>query len=509
MPTVDDLVVSVRIDETSNLGKLQKQLTALVGKDGTKAIDISDLDPGLKRDIAIIKDRIIKFTPTVLVGENVKEAALNLGADLKTNKNLTKVMLQRYNINIDKYEAFILELFNITRGISKMNSDQAKGFIATMSKFRMVADMERGQRETLVKRLTRMLLESGFHEKVIDIFREVGLKVLSKPAMHEMTRKSIGKSFDDIIKEYEKDEPKFTDLKKIFDDNTNSLKAITKAVEFMKGGIFDITEVTKDMIEKDKELTAIIVAQVASSLKKNTWMTEQFYQAGKTLFTKGKAFGVIGPAYLDTIIHNISSELKDEVGIKHIVGDEIDDSMTNFLAEYKTVAGKQEVNAELLKRAIDQKYDEIFFIVEEYTEDAKNAIEEFREKAEHQGIKVGLYQLTPRFVQKALGIAPDLDIAHEEAKKVIEDQEEKELEQDEEKNKVMAALQDLNDISSDIKEIEGESTEEIKKAQDEENRQLEELMKAMGELKEVADDTNAEVKKEDFNEPNREEGDGG
>ena len=498
MTTVDDLRISVSIDETSNLGNLQKQLTALVGKKGDKQIDLGALDTSIKRDLQIIKDGIVKFTPTVLVGENIKEAALNLGADLKTNKNLTKVTLQRYGINIDKYESFIQELFNITRGFTKMNSDQQKGFIAEMTKFRMIVEMKGGDRETLVKRLTRMMLEAGFHEKLIDIFREANIKLLSKPPMFELTKKSIGKSFKDVIKQYES-ETEFVELKEIFDRNSDALIAITEAYEHIKGDVFDITEVTQDMIENDQDLRMIIVAQVASALKKSNWMVEQFYKSGKDLFTKGKSFAVAGPAYLDTVVHGFSKRAMEQLGIKHIVGSEIDENMVNFLGELKTVAGKSEVNYELTKRAIKQGYNRLFFFVEEYTDEAKNTIEEFLEKEEHKGKKIGLYQLLPRTVKKLLGIEIDLDELEKTARASLEKQKEDEKEEISEEDQIMAALQDLDDITDDIKEVEGESTEEIKKAQLEEQRQLDELMKAMGELKETTDDTNAEVKKKDIN----------
>jgi len=500
MPTVDDLIISLRIDDTSNLGRLQKQLTALVGEKGDKQIDLGNLDPTIKRDIELIKDRIIRFTPTVLVGENIKEAALNLASDLRKNENLRNVMLQRYNINIDKYESFIEELFNIAMGISKMNSDQSKGYIAEMSKFRAIADMIKGERETLVKRLTRMKLEAGFHEKIVDAFREAGIKLLSKPPMFELTKKSIGKSFDDVIEKYEIEEPeKFADLKDIFDKNSDSLKGISEAYKYMKGEVFDITEITQDMIENDKELRMIIIAQVASAIKKSNWMVEQFYKAGKGFFTKGKAFAVGGPAYLDTIVHSFSKESLEQLGIEKIVGNNIDEAMVNVLSEYKTLAGKSEVDYELTKRIVKQGYDELYFIVEEYTDEAKNYIEEFLQKQEHKGKKVGLYKLLPRAVEKLLGIETNLDDLEETARASLEKQKKEEIEEIDEMDEVMASLQNLNDVANDIKEIEGNSSEEIKKTQLEEKRQFDELLKAMDELKETTNDTNTEVKKKGIN----------
>ena len=525
MPTVDDLIISVRIDDTSNLGKLQKQLTALVGSRGEKKLDLGALSPNIKRDIELIKDRILRFTPTVLVGENIKEAALNLAGDLRKNKNLQNVILQRYNINIDKYESFIEELFNISIGISKMNSDQQKGFIAEMDHFRKIADMDKGRRKVFISRLTRMMLEAGFHEKVVDVFREAGIKLLSKPPMFELTKKSIGKGFDDVIKEAELKEPeKFINLKEIFYKNSDTLKGISEAYEYMKGEVFDITEITQDMVENDKDLRMIIVAQVASAIEKSNWMVEQFYKAGKSFFTKGKAFAVGGPAFLDSIVHSFSTGAIKQLGLEHVVGDKIDEAMVNALTEFKTVAGKSEVNYELTKRMIKQGYEELYFIVEEHTDEAKNAIEEFLSKEKHKGKRVGLYKLVPRLAEKLRGIETNLDDLEKTARASLEKKEElmkkqrekltdefekkfdeetaKEIEEKDEMRGIMAALQDLDDISKDIKEVEGNSSEEIKKAQLEEKRQLDDLLRAMGNLKETTDDTNEEVKKKDIdNEP--------
>ena len=498
MVSVDDLVISLRIEDTGNLGKLQKQLKALVGEKGEKQIDLGDLDPGIKRDIALIKDRIVKFTPTVLVGGNVKEAALSLATDLRTNKNLTDVMLQRYNINIDKYESFIEELLNIAMGISKMNSDQSKGFIAEMNKFRMIADMVGGKRETLVKNLTRMMLEAGFHEKLVDAFREAGVKMLSKPLMFELTKKSIGKGFKDVIKEAEIEEPKkFADLKEIFDKNSDMLKAISEAYEYMKDDVFDITEITQDMIENDKELRLIIIAQVASALKKSNWMFEQFYKAGKAFFTKGKAFGVAGAAQPDVVIHRFSKEALDQLGLEHVVGSKIDEATLNFLGELKTVAGKSEADYEITKRAIKQGYREMYFFVEEFTDGMKNYIEEFLSKEEHKGIKIGVYKILGRLALKLAGIAPDLDEMLRTAKESLEEEKEEEKELSDIDKEAIGVLKDIDDMAEDIGKQTTGSAEVISKNEAEEQRQMDEMMELLGNIKATGDDTNKEVKKKD------------
>ena len=503
MVSVDDLIISLRIEDTSNLGKLQKQLTTLVGPRGEKKMDLGGIDPGLKRDLEIIRDRIVKFTPTVLVGENIKEAAVSLAGDLRTNKNLTDVMLQRYNININKYESFIEELLNIATGISEQNDDQAKGFIAEMTKFRMIATMKKGERETMVKKITRMMLERGLHKKIVNVFREAGVKMLSKPLMFELTKKSIGKGFDDVIKEAElgEEKDKFAELKEIFNKNSDMLKATSEAYEYMKGEVFDITEITQDMIEKDKDLRLIIIAQVAAGIEKSNWMVEQFYKAAKSYFTKGKAFGVAGAAELDTVIHKLSQELMDKIGLEHVVGDKIDENMINFLGEVKTVAGKAEADMEFTKRVVKQGQDRLFFFFTEFTDGFKNYIEEQRLKEEYKGKKIGGYKITARLSEKLLGIAPDLDEMLKTAKETLEEQkeEDKKTEKEKEEQKeVFAALDELTALSGDLDEV-PDSVDEIKKAMESEKKAAEKSRKIIEDIKKTTEDTNKEVKKEDIN----------
>ena len=500
MVSVDDLIISLRIDETSNLGKLQKQLEALVGPKGEKAATLG-IDPDLKRDLKIMKDRIIKFTPTVLVGENIKEAALSLAGDLRTNKNLTDVMLQRYNINIDKYESFIEELLNISMGISKMNNDQSKGFIAEMNKFRMIADMIGGDRKTLVKKLTRMKLEAGFHENIVKAFREAGIKMLSKPLMFELTKKSIGKSFDDVVDEYKLEDPeKFTALKEIFDKNSDMLKATSEAYEYMKGEIFDITEITQDMIEKDKDLRMIIVAQVVSAIKKSNWMVEQFYKAGKSFFTKGKRFGVAGPAELDTVVHRFSREALEQLGLDHIVGSKIDEATLNFLGEFKTVAGKSEGNYEATKRMVVQGYREMYFFVEEYTDELKNYIEEFLSKEEHKGWKIGVYKILPRLAKRLMGIAPDIDELLRTAKESLEkEKEEKEEETEAQKEFMNEAMREFFGATEEFVKPEKITKEYLEGK--ESTDKISDLVDGFEEMKDIVEDTNKKVSKIDDEPP--------
>ena len=64
MPTVDDLVISLTIKETGKLGKLQKQLEAIVGKNG-QLLPTLQIPPKLTHDIDYIRRRMDYLIPVV------------------------------------------------------------------------------------------------------------------------------------------------------------------------------------------------------------------------------------------------------------------------------------------------------------------------------------------------------------------------------------------------------------------------------------------------------------
>lgn len=85
MVSVDDLIISLRIDETSNLGKLQKQLTALVGEKGDKKMDLGDISPDIKRELVSIRTELSFISAqTVPDIKDVKALSESLYRDRKT-----------------------------------------------------------------------------------------------------------------------------------------------------------------------------------------------------------------------------------------------------------------------------------------------------------------------------------------------------------------------------------------------------------------------------------------
>jgi len=255
------------------------------------------------------------------------------------------------------------------------------------------------------------------------------------------------------------------------------------------------------MIENDEDLRLIIIAQVASAIEKSNWMFEQFYKAGKAFFTSGKAFGVAGAAELDVVIHKLSKEIQDELGLEHIIGSKIDEATTNFLGEIKTVAGKSEANYEITKRAINQGYREMYFFVEEYTDGLKNYIEEFLSKEEHEGIKIGVYKTLGRLIQKLMGIAPDLDEMQKKAEESLKETKEAIKKADEDKEFLKALEETEAELRSDIEGVEKETTGKAAEQNALDDDKIDDVFDALSDLKATTDDTNKEVKKKNDEPP--------
>lgn len=507
MVSVDDLVISLRIDDTSNLGKLQKQLTALVGPKGEKAGVLGlGISPALKKDLDEIKNRLVRLTPTVLVEGNLKEAAFNLASDLKKDKSLREALLERYDISTDKFDTFVEELFNITLGLSELNSDQKKSFITEMDKFRKIADMARGDRKTLITKLTRLLQEVTFHKKTVEAFRAAGLRIVSKPSVYEVTKKQLKESgidWKEIIEGYSiKYGKTFDEIKTIFDENSDTLEATSEAVEEATGEVFDITNLTASQIEKNDKLMMVLVAQVASSLERTQWILGEFYEAGKVMFTGGRKYRS-GMAWLDTVVHRFTPEALRQLGLEKVTGEDIDTNMRNLLTEYKAVATLSNIRDEANKRLIQQGYNNLIFVVEESSKEAKDKIDELRQMEEYKGKGISLYKYTPRQAQKTLGIEKPLDDLKDQAQLVIDKMDEVVEETEAQKEFMNEDMLKFLEATEDFIKPE-EITDEMKKAGYETNDKISDLVDGFEEIKEIVEDTNKEVKKEDLNEPKKE-----
>jgi len=447
MPTVDDLIVSLRIDDTGNLGKLQKQLTALVGPKGDKPIQLgAGIDVELKRDLIQIKADLMLLTPTVLTSkETVMRAAIGLINRTKADKGLTEKLLERYDMEEERLDEFIEELLNIANESSKLNNDQQKRFVAEMEKFMKIADMSEGDRKSIVTRLLKMLNEVAImQQKVQESFRAVGVGFRGQYQVYQITESKIDNQFNEQIKHYEAiDDDRFAKLKVIFKDISDPLRAMEKAYELMGMGVLDIEQLDKQTILDVAELKEILISQIAASIDKSTLMLEDFYKAGKGL-TGGKAFGVGGPKKLDLVVKDGLKAFFEEHGGVVRFG-ELKDTETNILTELKLVATKESIEKTIQER-INQGFTSIRLVAEEVKDTAIDAARELLSKEIYKDINLALIEILPRALQLSTGTAADLEQMHEDASEKVAEKIEEIAEKIDEEAKDAAKKADLETL---------------------------------------------------------------
>lgn len=188
MPTVDDLVVSVRIDATSDLGKLQKQLTALVGPKGDKPILGTGVFPDLKRDISIIKGKL-EYITHIAPGLDPAKLALSAGAlytrfkDPQMAKNILGKLGQSEEWLRDIQEILV----GISTGTTEMKAPKILALVTLLQKASTQSTAEIGDIKKLVTDITEAVEEFIRQKQLQEVFKEFGASVreyyiaMSKP----------------------------------------------------------------------------------------------------------------------------------------------------------------------------------------------------------------------------------------------------------------------------------------------------------------------------------------
>lgn len=195
MPTVDDLIISLTIKETSKLGKLQKTLEAFQeGKVVQKGFD-----SGLKVTIQKIKNKLsslvgrriaTKEQPSkmalqaVALRKDLKEDVRNLAEKLIPQKGVA-TMMEEFGAETredlvdamrDKIDEWIKRLELI---ISKdWTSESATGFMAAIRDFVSRGDMTDDLRKVFIERVERKIGE--FNKEIADLLRSAGIKAISE-----------------------------------------------------------------------------------------------------------------------------------------------------------------------------------------------------------------------------------------------------------------------------------------------------------------------------------------
>ena len=202
MPTVDDLIVSLRIEETSNLGNLQKQLTSLVGKKGDKKLDLSGLGGVTKTDLKFIKNKLMELSPAVLSTEiaGLKESAkVSLRQLMK--KNLQETLIGKYGIKKSELESWMIFLSKAITG-QKVNTGKLANFIERISDMIKGTARLGGPEMTRVTGVRGALQEKFIEEEFVRAMEDAGKFVRSQYQHYEIDPEKVIKyksKIDEII----------------------------------------------------------------------------------------------------------------------------------------------------------------------------------------------------------------------------------------------------------------------------------------------------------------------
>lgn len=232
MPTVDDLVISLRIDPTSELSNLKKQLDQLVGKEGTKTPEIA-IDPKLKVDVDFIKGRLLTITQGVF-GRSVQEVKQNALAILRQvrgpgMKVALKDSLATTEAKIDLVEFKLLEIAN---GII-LNVDKANKFLTKVGlAISQIGISGSKERKVLIDSIVGEIKETQeLRSKLGLILKKIGI-----PAVEEFKLFEFGKEFAD----------KIDDLKEIF-STMEDLEGLTTKQKEELSKLFESSAIMEDL----------------------------------------------------------------------------------------------------------------------------------------------------------------------------------------------------------------------------------------------------------------------
>jgi len=504
MVTVDDLVISLRIDDTSNLGKLQKQLTTLVGEKGDKKMDLGDISPDIKRELAFIRTELSFIsTQTVPDIKDVKALSESLYRDKKILQRTFDAAADRlisertdaYQRQLDEYgvenreqllEKMKESLANFLgmMELGAMEKLPAKVMQTVGAVAKEIIAKEKladGDRKTLITKM----------EKAIGELNTMFSKVLTKAGITHLPEFNLYQIRESWYRKMglDKDEIGF-DTKTLVGSNEEVIAEFNKIKDLIpKGNLYDFisSAFEKLGITPTKEtFTAKGIKDepglqaLARGILLKTWGTKYGIPTGfhevirkilegigtstKEMYEKGR------PDFL-----LINNKLED---LEKIFPPEVAKTLSKLLSFIELKSILTESNKEQFKKYSDMIGKEFLVGVaavvkssfKDYFPDIKTAM-------------INIVSLLKELSPEKFGTPEQLKALSEER---IEKMEEKGDMTD-----VLAALDDLDALSDST----GKTVDEVKNIEDMEKRQRENNTKSIEEIKKIVGDTNKKVKK--------------
>jgi len=431
MPTVDDLVVSVRIDETSNLGKLQKQLTALVGKDGKKTLNLAGFG-GTGGDLAFIKNKLMELSPITLGRENkqVKETVKTTIRQLQ-RKEIQDILTAKIGVSKEEIKSWVSFM-------AEELADKESNIVGLSGLLREIhaaiygATAEGGPAKTTLTAIRKKIPERYMQRIIEGTLKEMGEWFEGQFQIYEIDKEKVAqyrveldKAITDKSEEIKNlDEGSINITKSMKDDLIKLSKDTRDSEEFVKTAVRDILKMGAEgqlVIEKlkigakDPILELLALMRTKSTTTSDVTLVENL----KNLLPKFKeTLMVIGASRVDIkLTREVIEKMIDkaeELGIKiHDFGGALADLKNQpqeIITELKNIWNKTNVKRELQhdKRFIETGKD---FAVLMGISHTKGGLDQLKKESESSkfGGKYVYLEFLPKFLEEKLGTPEDLD----------------------------------------------------------------------------------------------------
>ncbi len=460
MTTVDDLTISLRIDETSNLGKLQKQLTALVGPKGDKPIGLgAGMDLNLKRDISIIKTKL-EYITHIAPGIDPKKLALTASALYTRFKDpqMSKNILGKLGQNEEWLRDIQEILTGIATGTTEMKAPKILALVTLLEKASTQSTAAIGDVKKLVTDITEAVEEFIRQKQLQEIFKDFGKSVreyyiaMSKPPgeIKEILEDDKGlQGFIEAQKEAVGEE-KITELVNMIRELKDPISVLSKFKDV------DILEFTK-LPDKLKPLAAAYIEVMKTEQIQVIDLMREYFQKikkGSSGLTQKLESSSLDFLMTIDVWEQILKEFKGE-GLKFLGGKDVPETAkyVGLELEKGTTAGYIREMRERLR-----KFDHTIMLFLKTNQNLDKHIDSLDKTAEAEKNTFGAFEVDIRKMRERVGkaLTPEgMEKLHEEAKEEFQRIFDEKMEKEEEKNPI-----------EKMKEIGKEYFEEVIKTKD-------------------------------------------
>ena len=426
MASVDDLVISLRIDDTGNLGKLQKQLTALVGEKGEKAAQLGiGIDPTFKRDLAVIKGRL-EYITQIAPGLDPQKLALSASALYKTltDPQMVKNIMGKLSVSELWLKDIQEILTGIATGTTEMTSSKINALVVLLEKAITQSPSVIGDVRGLVTDITEAISEFIRQRQLQEIFKDFGDSVReyyiamgkSPKEVEEVLEKDKGlKSFVEAQKALVGTE----EINRLVDMILELKDPLTVLAEFKD---VDIVGLTKLPEELESLAAAYILAMQQEQLSVIDIMREYFQNIKKGSKGITQKLDSSSLDFLMTVEtwEAILEEFKD-LGLTKIGGKNISE-----LAKYVGVELEKGATAEYIREMKDrlEQFDNTIMLFLKTNTNLDKHIDTLSKTAEKNESNYNAFALDLPMMRELAGKAAtseELQTAYEEHNKKIDE----------------------------------------------------------------------------------------